>query len=396
MMSKKKKILFVINSMMCGGAEKSLISLLPLIDYSKYSVDLQLFRKYGEFLELIPKKVNILDDISYFDFLKKGFKEKLLYPKKSYFLSYIRNSIGIRFNKKNHPTEIFWNACHNSIDKNPKKYDVAIAWGQGNPTHYVAEKVNADKKIAWINADYVKTGHNMDFDKKYYDDYDNIVAVSYELKTMLLEQFPFLSDKLSVILDIQNADLILKMASFGVEKIKKEKNELIIVTVGRMVQLKGYDLAVDAARQLKENKVKFKWYFIGDGPEKENIFNQINKNKLENSIILTGAKSNPYPYIQNADIYVQTSRQEGYCLTLAEARILNKPIVTTNFDVVHEQIADGENGLIVDIDAKSIADGIIRLLKDDKLRKKLVCNLSNEKKGNIEEFKKFESLLEGD
>ena len=110
---------------------------------------------------------------------------------------------------------------------------------------------------------------------------------------------------------------------------------------------------------------------------------------------MTGSKSNPYPYIQNADIYVQTSRQEGYCLTLAEARILNKPIVTTNFDVVHEQIVDGENGLIVDIDANSIAEGIIKLLNNNDLRNNLITNLNNEKKGNLEEYKKFERLLGG-
>lgn len=394
-MSEKKKLLFVINSMICGGAEKSLISLLPLIDYSKYSVDLQMFNRTGDFLDLVPQEVNILDDISFFDFLSKGLIGKIFYFKKSYLFSYLKNSIGIRLNKKNHPTEIFWKACHKSIDKNIKKYDVAIAWGQGNPTHYVAEKVNAAKKIAWINADYIKTGHEMNFDKQYYNQFDKIVAVSNELQKMMSEKFNFLKDKLTTILDIQNADLILKMASFDAEEFHKDKDDVIITTVGRMVHLKGYDLAVDAAKQLKEHKVKFKWFFVGDGPEKENIFNQLNKNNLENEIVLTGAKSNPYPYVKNADIYVQTSRQEGYCLTLAEARILNKPIVTTNFDVVHEQIIDGENGLIVDIDANSIAHGIIKLLNNVDLRNNLINNLNNEKKGNLEEFRKFEYIIEG-
>lgn len=395
-MSKKKKILFVINSMVCGGAEKSLISLLPLIDYSKYSVDLQMFNRTGEFLNLVPQEVNILDDISFFDFLSKGLIDKILYSKKSYLFSYLKNFIGIRLNKKNHSTEIFWKSCHNSIDKIPQKYDVAIAWGQGNPTHYVAEKVNAIKKIAWINADYVKTGHNMNFDKQYYDKFDKVVAVSNKLQKMLFEKFDFLKDKLTTILDIQNADLIFKMASNKQDDFNNDDDNVLIVTVGRMVYLKGYDLAVNAAKILKEQKIKFKWYFIGDGPEKEKIVNRITECNLENEIILTGFKSNPYPYIRSANIYVQTSRQEGYCLTLAEARILNKPIVTTNFDVVHEQIVDRQNGLIVNIDAKSIADGIMRILNDEKLREKLVLNLNNEKKGNLQEFKKFEYLLEGD
>lgn len=97
--------------------------------------------------------------------------------------------------------------------------------------------------------------------------------------------------------------------------------------------------------------------------------------------------------MNNADIYVQTSRFEGYCLTLGEARILNTPVISTNFDVVYNQLVDGENGLIVDMKPKAIAEAIERISRDSVLREHIVDNLKKEKKGNIEEIEKLYNLL---
>ena len=396
-MHDKKKILFVINSLGCGGAEKSLVSLLPLIDYSKYEVDLQMFNPTGMFLELLPNEINILPKLDYYKFLNLNIYQKLKTLKIKYIISFLTTSISLRINnkkKKFHDSEVFWKHSHKSISNSDIKYDIAIAWGQGNPTHYVAEKVQSDKKLAWINADYISTGHNMYFDKPFYDSYEKIVSVSNQLEKQLQKEFPKLKHKLTTVLDIQNSDLINKMSKLKTIDINKADKKLSIVTVGRMVQLKGYDLAVEAGKILKENNIDFEWYFVGDGPERESIKNKIKEYGLENNIFVLGAKSNPYPYIKSADIYVQPSLYEGYCLTLAEARILNKPIVTTNFDVVKEQITNEKNGLIVSINSNSIADGIKRLINDNDLRAQLVDNLKKEKKGNIEEMEKFYRLIE--
>ena len=95
-----------------------------------------------------------------------------------------------------------------------------------------------------------------------------------------------------------------------------------------------------------------------------------------------------------ADIYVQTSKFEGYCLTLAEARMLNIPCVTTNFDVVYAQMVNGENGLVVEMNAEAVADGIIRLATDQELYQHIRSYQEREKKGNVEEIEKVYALVE--
>lgn len=387
----KKKILFVINSLGVGGAEKSLISLLSTFDYSQYEVDLLMFRSTGMFLKLLPAEVNVLPQP---EFLKRSsFKEQLNTPR--YVITHIRTTIGLRKNAKHrvlHDAQCYWKYAGKAFDNLTKKYDVAIAWGQGNPTHYVAEKVCANKKIAFINVNYEMAGHNKAYDYPYYLKYQYIVAVSDELTKLVAEIFPEMKEKIRTIYDINNARLIYKMANFS-NPFKNIDSKVIMVTAGRLVPQKGYDMAVEAARRLKENGFDFKWFFVGDGGERKKIESMISEYGLEKNVILVGATDNPYVYMKNADIYVQTSRFEGYCLTLGEARILNKPVISTNFDVVYNQLVDGENGLIVDMDPKAIARAIEQLSKDFVLQEHIIANLQKEKKGNIEEIEKLYALL---
>ena len=132
---------------------------------------------------------------------------------------------------------------------------------------------------------------------------------------------------------------------------------------------------------------------LGDG-NRVPIEKDIADYDLDGHFTLLGAKENPYPYMKAADIYVQTSRFEGYCLTLAEARMLDIPCVTTNFDVVYAQMVDGENGLVVDMTAEAVAEGIVRLATDSELYQHIQRYLTNEKKGNVEEIEKFYRLVE--
>ena len=396
-MKDKKKILFVINSLRCGGAEKSLVSLLSLIDYERYSVDLQMFNSNGMFLELLPKSVNVLPELAFFEFLKKNVYQQLRDRNKRFIKTRVNLFFAFRRTHKNknlHDAQVFWKICEKDIDKYARKYDVAIAWGQGNPTHYVADKVVANAKYAWINADYEAVGHNRHFDKRYYDKYDKIVAVSKTLEKIVKSTFPDYTEKVVTIQDIQNQELIIKMSKFKADIWKKE-NRWRLVTVGRLVKAKGYDIAIEACKVLEEYGMNFEWIIIGDGPEKEWIKNKISEYKLGQNMFLLGAKSNPYSYMKTADIYVQTSRNEGYCLTLAEARILNIPCVTTDFEVVYSQITNGVNGLIVEKDGKALALAIKKMMENSELREKIVQNLKNEKKGNIEEIIHINELLQG-
>ena len=122
---------------------------------------------------------------------------------------------------------------------------------------------------------------------------------------------------------------------------------------------------------------------------------RIKDNGLQNEVILLGFKENPYPYMAKADVYVQTSTFEGFGLTIAEAKILHRPVVSTDFDIVHDQITDGQNGLIAEMTPESVAEKILKLLYGDSLRSKIIHNLEKENNTTSStEIQKFNQLIE--
>ena len=394
----KKEVLFVINSLGCGGAEKSLVSLLSCFDYEKYAVDLLMFRAEGMFLPLLPEQVRVLPQPDFLRYCSSGLRGILKGPGK-YRKARLRLMADLRLRRTHrgkplHDAQIFWRAAQEAFAHQEKAYDAAIAWGQGNPTHFVAEKVDAAKKIAVINVNYEAAGHNKSFDWPIYEKYDHIVSVSNDLLLLMRGVYPTLADRMCVIYDIRNQKMIERMAEEFNPYARKD-NQKILVTVARLVQPKGYDLAAAACKLLKERGLNFVWYLVGEGPERSMLETYAAKFQLEQNLVLVGAQQNPYPYMKNADVYVQTSRFEGFCLTLCEARILHTPPVSTCFDVVYEQLRDGENGLIVDMTPEAVADGIERMLTEDGLREKIIGNLRQEHLGNETEVAKLYQLING-
>ena len=141
--------------------------------------------------------------------------------------------------------------------------------------------------------------------------------------------------------------------------------------------------------KLKKEGYDVRWYCIGDGSSRKEYENMIKEYKLEKDFILVGSTPNPYPYIKEADIYVQTSRHEGYCLTLSEAKCLNKPIITTNFIGAYEQIEDNYNGLITNCNENEIYEAIKCLIKDKEKRESLINNLINDNLDTTREINKL-------
>lgn len=155
-----------------------------------------------------------------------------------------------------------------------------------------------------------------------------------------------------------------------------------LVSVGRITEQKGFDIAIDAAKILKDKGLIFCWYIIGDGPLKKKLENEVKKQKITNQIKFIGIRTNPYSYINKADIYVMPSRFEGKSIALDEAKILCKAIVVTKYPSVFDAIQDKVNGYLVDINAESIAAGIFTLYNNLSLRKKLQDNLKSEDNNN--------------
>ena len=148
-----------------------------------------------------------------------------------------------------------------------------------------------------------------------------------------------------------------------------------------------------SSKILKEKGLNFKWYALGRGKYKPTIEQFVRDNDLRDVFILLGTTPNPYPFYKYCTIYVQTSRHEGFGLSIAEARVLNRPIVTTEYDSVYNQMIPFKNGLVVPIDPEAVADAIIRLLEDKDLYDSIVNYQRQEKKDNLEELKKFYHVI---
>ena len=394
----KKKLLFVIDSLNCAGAEKSLTTLLNLIDYKDYEVDLQLFSYGGELEDLLPRETNLLDKLKYTKFTEKGIKENLISIRSLEDIKMLKARIKFSYTiRKKYYTNaekarLFWQINSNVIEESNIKYDIAISYAQGIPTFYVADKVNAKKKYAWVNVSYKLNDIDREFQKQFYDKYNKIVAVSDSARDIFIETFNKYGDKIKVIYDINEHNFISKMADVA-KGYEDDFKGIKILTIGRLANQKGYDLALDACKRLRDEGINFRWYALGKGPLENDIKKYITSNNLEDNFKLLGVKANPYPYIKNCDIYVQTSRYEGFGLAIAEARMLNKPVVTTEFDAVYNQMIQEKNGLVVKMNGEAIYKGIKRIIEDEKLKNNIVEYLKNEKKGNIEELNKFYELI---
>ena len=119
---------------------------------------------------------------------------------------------------------------------------------------------------------------------------------------------------------------------------------------------------------------------------------KIKEADMTERVILLGKKENPYPYMKNCDIYVQPSYTEGYCLTVCEAAILAKPIVLTAAAAAGI-LVDGENAIVTEANAESIADGIQRMIENPDMQQCFTENLNGVDLSNRDEIEKLISFL---
>jgi len=361
-----KNILFVIESLQMGGAERSLLSLLNNLDYTCLNVDLMLFKRGGVQEKDLTDKVNIIDGQS----INISGCERVRYKLARFF----------NF-KKLHNAQMFWKIVRNKYKVYPTKYDIAIGWGQGFATYFTSEYICADKKYAWLNTDYRLAGYKIAVDYSLYKNFTKIVAVSEGAKKIFLNELSKIEKKLDVgaivnIIDIENVETRSNEKyehKFAVDKIN-------IVSVGGLTNQKGWDFATDAAKKLKQQGHSINWYVLGDGIKRTELEEQIKRNNVQDCFFLLGTIPNPYPYIKDCDIYVQTSRFEGLGRTIIEASLLNKPIVTTNFPTAYGIIEHEKTGLICEMNADSIAESVERLINDKKLADSFVDNLKQQDK----------------
>lgn len=386
-----KKILFVIPTLRDGGAERSLVNLLCELPKDVYEIDLLLFKMQGTFLSQVPKNVNILEQPTILKKLYGPIRKAGIYmPVKvvgNVLARIIKSGMG---EQKAFVWEYFYK---NVIDGLDKEYDVAIGYLGGETTYYIVDKVKAKRRIHWVHNDYRTSGMPKKYDLKLFSKVDAIVTISDECLQILSEEFPEFQNKCFCVANITSSTIVKQRAEeFRPKEYEKENN--IILSIGRLSEQKGFDMAITAARIIKTKGIKFKWFIIGSGPLNDELSKQIQKENVAECIQLLGSRENPYPYIKECDIFAQTSRYEGKSVVLDEAKILGKPIVVTKYPTVYDQIHNDDEGKIVEMNPQGIAEGISKLIIDKDRRIRMQKYLKSKEYGNQEEIKKYIDIIE--
>lgn len=383
----------------CGGAEKSLISCLNLLPKDRWKIDLAIANPHGMYMEQIPEYVHFIDDLYNFENLSTPLEDrrKKVSGVRDFFNQIIWQVCYPIVKKKSKLsyTELRWKLWGKYIPALPGEYDLAIAYINGIATYYTMEKVKAKKKVVWIHNEFEKMEYNADFQKPFYEEADRIVTISQECVDNFLKVYPEYKNKTIILENISSGETIKNLANnvplndsfFSFEGIK-------IVSVGRLMEQKGYDYAIEAASSLKKRGVKFLWYVLGEGELRKMLEDLIEKNDLKDEFKLVGIKENPFPYVVACDIFAQTSRYEGKSIALDEAKILCKPILLTNYVTAKASVTNGVNGMIVDMNPEAIAEGLYKMSTDQEIKHKFVHQLQSESNSNEVEIKKYIDLIE--
>ncbi|MDU6198524.1 MAG: glycosyltransferase [Intestinibacter bartlettii] len=367
-----KKILFVCYGLGIGGIERCLVNLINELDSNLYDIDLLLLNPEYNLLDEITNKVTLLDTFKYSMNTENTYnhykQDKNILKKVNNISKYIIFRLINKYGQR--PWKIF--------NKVEKTYDIAVSYSQNGLTpYYVIDKVNATRKYLWYhNGDYERTGKKYKLDLEYYSKFDNLVAVSTDCKKRLSQYFGNIQDKIIVMNNIVDTERIINLAN-SEQAIEIDKDSFSILTVGRLTKEKGAELAVNVCKKLVDNGFNIKWYWVGDGNQAYYIKELTNKLGLEDVFYLLGNKNNPYVYMKQCDLYVQPSKYEAYCTTTNEARILNKPVVTTDVGGMKEQFIDKKTALIVKADIESLYKSIALLIDNKDYREKIVLNLKH-------------------
>lgn len=392
-----KKILFVLPHMLCGGVERSFLALADLIPRDRYEITLLLLKAEGKLVDDIPKDIKV----GRIPIKSNVADELMLGGIKASFCAYIKGLHIIRAIKllyrvlvKKDPLATL-DMPFSQIEILENEYDIAICYHIHMPfcLAYVAEKVNAQKKYAWIHNDFSNSHYSLENKKEFLQKYDHFFAVSDKVMKEFQDMVPELSDKISVAFNIISDKQIIEDSKRYYPEEYKKDHTFKILTIARLETQKGIDLAVTACKNLLDSGYSVSWYVLGDGSEKNSLMALCRKLKIEDSFHLLGIKKNPYPYIAECDLYVQPSRHEGYGIAVAEARVLYKPVICTDFAGAREQIVPGKTGEIIQFDQEELVNAIKKMIDREDIKNNYINNLKKEFTSTEKEFEKILDYL---
>ncbi len=384
----KKKILVTFTGAMeLGGIEKSLLGLLDSINYDEYEVDLFLYSRRGPLFKYINSNVNILPEVKELAYLRCSLKDKLVH---GCFYSAWRRVID-GFCKIGNDAS--WKKVLDRVmDPLPTEYDIAL--GFFAPFDILRDYVNAKIKVAWVHTDYSNSNElSIDYLRETYRDVDFIAGVSDQCSQVFGEVMPKYREKTVTVENVLPKSLVLNQSneSLGDEMTS---GEVKLLSIGRYCTAKNFDNIPEITKMIRESGVDAKWYIIGYGSDEPLIRSKIAEFGMEDHVILLEKKENPYPYIKACDIYVQPSRYEGKCVAVREAQMLCKPVIITNYKTAQSQLDDGIDGVVVPMDNRGCAEGIVNVIRDKELRECLIANCRKRDYSNMNSTAELLQMLD--
>ena len=386
-----KKILFVMHTLGFGGAERALVNLLCELPRDRFEVDVLLFQRTGALMAQLPSWVRVLETPEVLKCLYGSFKKAGRYA-----LPKLMGKGLAMLARRTRKAQAGWRWTHvygKLIPKLHGHYDAAVAFSGSEIQYFVADCVDADKKIVFVHNDYRTAKYSAEFDEASFGKMDAIVSISRRCVETLEEVFPQYRARMLYLENITSSKVI-KTRAGEFEPPEFTDVQVNILSVGRLWPQKGFDMAIDAAALLKKEGVSFRWFVLGEGDLRQPLQQQIDALGLTEDFFLLGARENPYPYMRRCDVLVQSSRYEGKSVVLDEAKMLCTPIVATAYPTVADQVADGREGLVVPMSAEGIAEGVRRMLRDDALRNEITTYLADHEYGNQAEVDKYIKLLD--
>ena len=397
-----KRVLFFSHGLELGGAERALIGLLEHIDYTKVQVELFLMHCEGELLSDVPKQVKLLPEMPQYasravplgEVIRK--RQLRVAAGRALGKELARHRVKQLGLPEDNGVALEYSHKYTLSAMPPVgngEYDLAVSFL--TPHYFVANRVKAKKKIAWIHTDYSKVAVDVESEVKMWSAYDAIISISEEVSRTFVQIFPTLKDKLFCIGNmLPVASVERQIHAMDVSEEMPEDGAIRLLSVGRFCTAKNFDNVPDICRRLRGSGLNVKWYLIGYGGDEPLIRRRIEEAGMQEHVVILGKKSNPYPYIKACDLYVQPSRFEGKCVTVREAQMLGKPVVITNYATAPSQLEDGADGVVVPMDNAGCAEGIAALLRDPQRMARLMQTCRERDYSNAGEVEKLYQLME--
>lgn len=346
-----KSILFIITSLHGGGAEKALLNLISNLDIQKYQV-----RVLTIFAEKRHIKTKMVEQVCLFSSNRSLVYRCSKYMYQKFGINWFLRKL-IRYKEKN-------------------QYDIIVSFLEGDSLlfhSFLFEQ--AGRNISWVHTDFIMNHWSI---RHFYKQdelivYNRLNAIGFVSKIAQTQfnQLYTVSPTVSqfVCPNIIDIDGIIQLSK---DKIELKKKRFTICSVGRLEEVKGYDLLIKSAKILQQEEYVFDLWIIGEGTQRVQLSNMIEEFHMQDNIHLLGYKENPYPYMSVSDLYISTSYAEGLPLVLCEAQCLSLPIIATRTIGAMKILADGRYGVLTDFDENDIAKKIQDVYEQEELRKRLI------------------------